>query len=72
MEKETPNQTGFCSCFHNYYEAAIDSVYDDKPFPDTELPEGDFCDKCRKPVNPIDTRTIETIIEMYGEVENEH
>lgn len=64
LEDKTP--VGFCSCFHDYWAAAINSVYDNVPFTEGFLPEGGFCEKCQKPVNPTDSKTMAGINEIYG------
>jgi len=72
LEKQMSPSNRFCLCFHKYYAAAINSVYDNLPFNSLPLPKGDFCQKCRKPVNHIDFQTVAQINEIYDEVTNEH
>lgn len=63
----------FCECFHEYRRQLINSVYDDTPFDENavKLPEGDYCRKCRKPVDVEFERATERNIQMiYGMYEN--
>lgn len=61
--------SGFCECFSKRFEAAARFVYDNKPFKekDVEVPVGDYCHKCRKPVNAEMERAFERKAQsVYG------
>lgn len=61
----------FCECFMEYQKKIIDSVYDGTAFDEkaVRLPEGNYCQKCRKPVDVERERTFyETVNLIYGDL----
>lgn len=70
---ETHHDTNkpFCECFHEYRRKMIDSVYDGTPYDETgaNLPTGDYCRKCRKPVNvEFEQRMERNLLLIYGDL----
>jgi hypothetical protein len=71
LESSTAAQgSAFCLCIQNYFEAAISEMYGGAKSAKVTLPEGDFCEKCCKPVNPLDTRMMNDLIKTYGEYDS--
>jgi hypothetical protein len=69
-ENLNSKNSGFCGCFGKRFEAIADFVYDNKPFKqkDVAVPSGDYCYKCKKPVNVAMERAFEKTLEsVYGE-----
>ena len=66
---------GYCECFNEHRRKLIESVYDNTPYEEKDgyLPEGDYCHKCKKPVNveleEKMSRTIELINTLYDETD---
>lgn len=61
----------FCECFHEYRRKMIESVYEGTPFDEkaVKLPEGNYCHKCRKPVNvEFEERMERNLLLIYGDL----
>lgn len=64
----------FCDCFEIFLENALDLVYSDQEYTDADfeklgenLTEGNFCDKCQKPVSEKTIKLKNDLTLMYGE-----
>lgn len=60
----------FCDCFDIHFRKMVDLVYNGSPYDENAavLPVGDYCRKCRKPVNQRNLDYIKNINEIYGDV----
>lgn len=71
LENQTVNNSAeFCDCFDIHFRKMVDQVYNGTPYDETgaSLPDGDYCDKCRKPVAERNFDQIDKINKIYGDV----
>ena len=63
----------FCECFRNHFHNTIEEVYEGIPYEgkDSDLPQGNYCQKCDKRVNPLDQEVLKNIILIYGDTGNQ-
>jgi hypothetical protein len=68
-ENLSGKQSGFCECFAVRFQTLVNFVYDGAPYKakDLEVPTGNFCQKCQKPVNTALEQAFEKKAEsVYG------
>lgn len=62
-------ETNFCNCWIIYSQNMLDLAYESVSY-DVEtvvLPEGDFCEKCKKAVSEKDLKMQMDLLAIYGE-----
>jgi len=71
LETQTDGNKPFCECFNEYRRKMIESVYAGKTFDESgeNLPSGDYCRKCRKPVNiEFEQKMERDFLLIYGDL----
>ena len=69
LENQIIYEKQFCDCWMIYHEKIIGLVYDGIPYDDskTTLPEGGFCEKCKKEVSESDLKIQKDVQRIYGD-----
>jgi len=68
LEKSVIPAESFCLCFRKYCIAQINAAYDNVPVTESFLPEGDFCERCKKKVSDKDLEMQRDLQLIYGDL----